>query len=100
MAGKIAGAHHALPVRAQLIQEPTTCAARRWKRRSTGSKSLIDIADRLRDTITDLQTGSLSALAPAAQVSVAATSFGSVLNRAQAGDVKALQALPGEATGS
>ena len=83
---------------AQLITEADDLRRTSLEKEINRLESLIDIADRLRDTITDLQTGSLSALAPAAQVSVAATSFGSVLNRAQAGDVKALQALPGEAT--
>lgn len=83
---------------ASLIQQADDLRRDSLEKEIDRLEKLVDIADSLRDTIVDLQTGSLSALAPQAQVSVAANSFNSVLNRAQAGDVKALQALPGEAT--
>ena len=83
---------------ASLIQEADDLRRTSLEKEINRLETLIDIADRLRDTIVDLQTGSLSALAPQAQVSVAASSFNSVLSRAQGGDVKALQALPSEAT--
>ncbi|MEB5450151.1 hypothetical protein RXV47_28770, partial [Pseudomonas aeruginosa] len=83
---------------ASLIQQADDLRRDSLEKEIDRLEKLVDIADSLRDTIVDLQTGSLSALAPQAQVSVAANSFNSTLNRAQAGDVKALQALPGEAT--
>lgn len=83
---------------ASLIQQADDLRRTSLEKEINRLETLIDIADRLRDTIVDLQTGSLSALAPQAQVSVAASSFNSVLSRAQGGDVKALQALPSEAT--
>ena len=83
---------------ASLIQEADDLRRTSLEKEINRLEALIDIADRLRDTIVDLQTGSLSALAPQAQVTVAASSFNSVLGRAQGGDVKALQALPSEAT--
>jgi hypothetical protein len=82
---------------ASLIQQADDLRRDSLEKEIDRLEKLVDIADRLRETIVDLQTGSLSALAPQAQVAVAASSFNSVLNRAQAGDVKALQALPGEA---
>ena len=83
---------------ASLIQQADDLRRDSLEKEITRLEKLVDIADSLRDTIVDLQTGSLSALAPQAQVSVAASSFNSVLSRAQGGDVKALQALPSEAT--
>jgi phage-related minor tail protein len=61
-------------------------------------EQMASIADQLKSTILDLQTGSLSALAPQDQVAVASAAYGDTLSRARAGDVKALQALPGAAT--
>ena len=61
-------------------------------------EQMASIADQLKSTILDLQTGSLSALAPQDQVAIASAAYGDTLSRARAGDVKALQALPGAAT--
>lgn len=61
-------------------------------------EQMASIADQLKSTILDLQTGSLSALAPQDQVAIAAAAYGDTLSRARAGDVKALQDLPGAAT--
>lgn len=61
-------------------------------------EQMASIADQLKSTILDLKTGSLSALAPQDQVAAASAAYGDTLSRARAGDVKALQALPGMAT--
>ena len=61
-------------------------------------EQMANIADQLKSTILDLQTGGLSALAPQEQVAVASAAYGDTLSRARAGDVKALQDLPGMAT--
>ncbi|MEW3852071.1 hypothetical protein QOZ73_33065, partial [Pseudomonas aeruginosa] len=62
---------------ASLIQQADDLRRTSLEKEINRLETLIDIADRLRDTIVDLQTGSLSALAPSAQVSVAASSFNS-----------------------
>ena len=60
-------------------------------------EQMASIADQLKSTILDLQTGSLSALAPQDQVAAAAAAYGDTLSRAR-WRREGLQALPGAAT--
>jgi len=62
-------------------------------------RTMAGVADDIARTLTDLRTGSLSALSPLDQLAAARTNFESILMGAQGGDVKALQQLTGSASG-
>ena len=62
-------------------------------------RTMAGVADDIARTLTDLRTGSLSALSPIDQLAAARGNFDAILTGAQAGNVKSLQQLTGAATG-
>jgi len=62
-------------------------------------RTMAGVADDIARTLTDLRTGSLSALSPIDQLAASRSNFESILMGAQGGDVKALQQLTGSASG-
>ena len=64
----------------------------------TTLEDMAGVADQLRETISSLNTGALSALSPEAQLQVARADYEAAITAARGGDMDALRNLSGSAT--
>ena len=83
---------------ARLAEQARDTRQRALEEEVTRLEELKNIAEGLNDTLLDLRTGSLSALAPREQLAVSKTDFSSVLAAAQGGDIEALRKLGSSGT--